>query len=133
MTKLYHAFTKFGSTIYMFGDIKQCDRVEKPSKIHHNYFKSESIKQMCPGQIEMKYIDGEKSRYDIPTKTMLTEFLITGTVSHKFQAKNQVTIIYASSMKLEKGSQKHVVTDLQKIKTIMKSNLSTKAKRNNIG
>lgn len=87
MTKLYHAFTKFGSTIYMFGDIKQCDRVEKPSKIHHNYFKSESIKQMCPGQIEMKYIEGEKSRYDIPTKTMLTEFLITGTVSHKFQAK----------------------------------------------
>ena len=36
-------------------------------------------------------------------------------------------------MKLEKGSKKHVVTDLQKIKTIMKSNLSTKAKRNNIG
>lgn len=24
-TTLYHAFTKFGSTIYMFGDIKQCD------------------------------------------------------------------------------------------------------------
>ena len=80
MTKMYHAFTKFGSTIYMFGDTNQCDPVEKPSKIYYTV----SIKQMCPGRIEMKYIEGEKSRYDIPTKNMLTEFLNTGTISHKF-------------------------------------------------
>ena len=34
MTKMYKAFTKFGSTICMFGDTNQCNLVEKPSKIH---------------------------------------------------------------------------------------------------
>ena len=87
MPKMYHAFTKFGSTIYMFGDTNQCDAVEKPSKIHYDYFKSASIKQMCPVRIEMKYIDGEKSRYDIPTKNMLTEFLNKETIGHKFPPK----------------------------------------------
>ena len=84
---MYHAFTKFGSTIDMFGDANQFDPVEKPSKIHYDYFKSASTKQMCPGRIEMKYIDGEKSRYDIPTKNMLNELLNTGTISHKFPPK----------------------------------------------
>ena len=87
MTKMYHAFIKFGSTIYMFRDTNQCDPVEKPSKIHYDYFKSASIKQMCPRRIEMKYIEGEKSRYDIPTKNMLNELLNTGTISHKFPSK----------------------------------------------
>ena len=34
-------------------------------------------------------------------------------------------------MKLEEESQKHVVTDSQKTKTTMKSNLTTKARRSN--
>ena len=42
---------------------------------------------MCPVRIEMKCIDGEKSRYDIPTKNMLTEFLNKETIGHKFPPK----------------------------------------------
>lgn len=57
MTKLYEAFTKFGSTIYMFGDTNQCDPVEKPSTIHYDYFKSVTIREMCPERIEMEYIE----------------------------------------------------------------------------
>ena len=133
MTKMYHAFTKFGSTIYMFGDTNQCDPVEKPSKMHYDYFKSASIKQMCPGRIEMKYIDGEKSRYDIPTKNMLTEFLNTGTISHKFPPKKQSYHNICYLNETGKGVTEACCNRFTKIKTIMKSNSSTKAKRNNIG
>ena len=132
MTKMYHAFTKFVSTIYMFGATNQCDPVEKPSKIYYDYFKSVSIKQMCPGRIEMKYIEGEKSRYDIPTKNVLTEFLNTGTISHKFPPKKPSYHNICYLNKLGEESLKHVVTDLQKTKTIMKSSLSTEVKRNSI-
>ena len=42
---------------------------------------------MCPERLEMEYIGGKKSRYDITTKNMLTEFLNTETISHTFQPK----------------------------------------------
>ena len=74
MTKLYQAFTKYSMTVYMFGDTNHCNPVEKLSKIHYDYFKSVTIKEMCPERIEMKYIDGIKSRYNEQTRDMLTEF-----------------------------------------------------------
>lgn len=43
----------------MFGDTSQCDPVEKPSKIHYDYFKLVTIREMCPERIEMEYIEGK--------------------------------------------------------------------------
>lgn len=87
MTKIYLAFTKYKLSVYLFGYTNQCDPVEKPSKIHYDYFKSVTIKEMFPERIEMKYIEGIKSRYDTQTRDLLTKFLTTGTISHQFQPK----------------------------------------------
>lgn len=114
----------------MFGDTNQCNPVEKPSKIHYDYFKSVTIKQMYPKRIEMKYINGEKSRYDIPTKNMLTEFLNTGTVSHTFQPKNHRTIIFAILMIQEEESQKQLYTALSRTIKLEYIQLRNKKLRN---
>ena len=58
MRKIYQAFTKYKLSVYLFGYTNQCDPVEKPSKIHYDYFKSVTIKEMFPERIEMKYIAG---------------------------------------------------------------------------
>ena len=63
MSKIYHAFTKYHNTIFMFGDTNQCDPVEKGSQIHHDYFTSVPISEMCPKRTEMKYKEG-CARYD---------------------------------------------------------------------
>lgn len=83
MTKIYHAFTKYHSTIYMFGDTYQSDPVEKGSQCHYDYFSSVAISVMCLRRVQMKYKEG-CSRYDTKTRDMLTKFLETGKVTAKF-------------------------------------------------
>ena len=63
VSKIYQAFTKYHNTIFMFGDTNQCDPVEKGSQIHHDYFTSVPISEMCPKRTEMKYKEG-CARYD---------------------------------------------------------------------
>lgn len=67
----------------MFGDTNQCDPVESKSQVHHDYFMSVAISEMCPKRVEMKYKENS-SRYDVQTRDMLTEFLKTGRVTTKF-------------------------------------------------
>lgn len=55
MNKIYQAFTNCKLTIYMFGDINQCDPVENGSQVHHDYFTSVAISEMCPKRVELKY------------------------------------------------------------------------------
>ena len=86
MTKLYHAFTKYKLTIYMFGDTNQCDPVEPPD-MFYDYFKSVPITEMCPQRVKMKYIE-DNARYDPQTRDLLTEFLDSGKLKI-------VTIIFA--------------------------------------
>lgn len=67
----------------MFGDTNQCDPIEKGHRIHHDYFKSVAISEMCPRRVQMKYKEG-CSRYDSKTRDILTKFLDTGKVTAKF-------------------------------------------------
>ena len=83
ITKIYQAFTKYHDTIYMFGDTNQYDPVENGSQIHHEYFTSVPISEMCPRRVEMKYKEG-CVRYDEQTQDVLITFLETGKVTGKF-------------------------------------------------
>lgn len=69
----------------MFGDVNQCDPVEKGSQIEYNYFRFETIMEMCPGRVQLEYIEGY-SRYDTKTRDTLAKFLKTGKVQPQFPA-----------------------------------------------
>lgn len=58
ITLLYQAFTKHEITIIMSGDTNLCEPINRVKSIRHNYFTSESVSEMCPEHIEMKYIEG---------------------------------------------------------------------------
>ena len=85
MTKIYHAFTKYHNTVYLFGDTNQCSPMEEGSRIHDDYMTSIPISEMCPRRAELKYIEN-CSRYDTD---MLTRFLDYGVVEGKFQPIGQ--------------------------------------------
>ena len=74
MTMLYNAFTKYNITLIMSGDINQCEPINSVKSRRHNYFVSQSVYEMCPNRVEMKYIEGT-ARYDIQTRNMLGNFL----------------------------------------------------------
>lgn len=57
--------------------------MEKGSRMHHEYLKSETISHMCPQRQEMKYIES-CARNDEKTRDMLTKFLKTGKVNPEF-------------------------------------------------
>ena len=84
MTLLYHAFTKHDITIIMSGDVNQCEPINRVKSIRHNYFKSNSVSEMCPDHIKMEYIEGS-ARYDNETRIMLNNFLKYKKLRHKFQ------------------------------------------------
>lgn len=98
MSKIYQAFTKYHNTVFMFGDINQCDPVEKGRRRHYDYFDSVAISEMCPRRVQMKYKEG-CSRYDIKAKNMLTKFLETGKVTAKFAEREPLykNICYSNS------------------------------------
>ena len=70
----------------MFGDINQCDPIEKGSQIHYDYFKSVLLYGMCPKRIEITYIE-EHARYDPQMRDMFTKFLRTGNVNNQFEPR----------------------------------------------
>lgn len=74
ITMLYNAFTKCDITVIMSGDINQCEPINNAKSRRHHYFESQSVYEMCPNRIEMKYIKGS-ARYDIETRNMLGNFL----------------------------------------------------------
>ena len=84
MTMLYNAFTKYNITVIMSGDINQCEPINSVKSRRHNYFESQSVYEMCPNLVEMKYIEGS-ARYDIDTRNMLGNFLTFKNIKHKFQ------------------------------------------------
>lgn len=84
MTLLYQAFTKHDITIIMSGDVNQCEPINRVTSIRHNYFKSNSVSEMCPDHIKMEYIEGS-ARYDNETRIMLNNFLKYKKLRHKFQ------------------------------------------------
>lgn len=88
MTKIYQAFTKYHNAIYMFGDTNQCDPIKNGSQIHHDYFTSVPISEMCPRRVEMNYKEG-CVRYDEQTRDVLAKFLETGKVTSKFAPTGQ--------------------------------------------
>ena len=57
----------------MFRDTNQCDSVEDGSQIHHDYFTSLPISEMCLRRLEMKYKEG-CVRFDEQTRDVLTSF-----------------------------------------------------------
>ena len=57
----------------MFSDTNQCDPVEDGSQIHHDYFTSLPISEMCPRRVEMKYKEG-CVRFNEQTRDVLTSF-----------------------------------------------------------
>ena len=88
MTLLYNAYTKYNITVIMSGDINQCEPINNIELRRHNYFESQSIHEMCPNRVEMKYIEGS-ARYDIETRNMLGNFLTFKNIKHKFQPIGQ--------------------------------------------
>ena len=85
LTKIYHAFTKYHNTIYLFGVTNECDPVERNSQTHYNYLESKTMLEVCPKRVKLEYIGG-CSRYGRKTPDMLTKFLKTGTVQLNFPA-----------------------------------------------
>ena len=88
MTMLYNPYTKFNITVIMAGDVNQCEPINTVKSRRHNYFNSQSVYEMCPKRIEMKYIEG-MARYDIETRNMLGNFLRFKNIKHKFEAIGQ--------------------------------------------
>lgn len=84
ITLLYHAYTKYDITIIMCGDVNQCEPINNVKSRRHNYFNSQSVYEMCPNRVEMKYIKGAV-RYDQQTRCMLGNFLTFKNLKHKFQ------------------------------------------------
>ena len=87
MSMLYNAYIKYDLTIYMYGDHNQTSPVESDSIILHDYTKSHAMHQMCPNRVELEYIKG-LSRYDHRMNELLSSFLKTSTLKHKFKPIN---------------------------------------------
>ena len=88
ITLLYQAYTKFGITIIMSGDVNQCEPINNVKSRRHNYFESKSVDEMCPNRVEMKYIEGS-ARYDQQTRFMLGNLLTYKNLKHKFEPIGQ--------------------------------------------
>ena len=87
MNMIYNAFIKYDITVYMFGDSNQTNPVENNTSVIYDYTKSSAIRQMCPELIQLEYIKGV-SRYDDKMNELLTHFLKTDKIKHKFKAIN---------------------------------------------
>ena len=83
ITLIYKAFTLYDTKVYMFGDPNQCSPVESGSQVSYNYLRSKSVRQMCPKNVTLKYIE-ESSRYDKKTHTVLDSFLAKGKIAKNF-------------------------------------------------
>ena len=81
---IYNSFIKFNTKIFMFGDANQCNPVQQQTSIVYDYTNSYAIRQMCPNIIELEYIKGV-SRYGDDMNKILTNFLNTGSIKHKFK------------------------------------------------
>lgn len=68
----------------MSGDVNQCEPINNIKSRRHNYFLSQSVYEMWPNRVEMKYIEGT-ARYDNNTRIMLNNFLKYKNLKHKFQ------------------------------------------------
>ena len=101
MTKIYNAFTEFGTKVFMFGDPNQCEPVEGGSSINYNYLDSEAIHKMCSGVERLEYIEST-CRYDKRTHEILDKFLRFGKVSAYFQPidKYYMNICYLNSTRI---------------------------------
>ena len=66
ITKIYEAFTMFNNKIYMFGDPNICSPVEGGSQISYDYLRSKTVREMCPRNITLEYIE-KSCRYDKQT------------------------------------------------------------------
>ncbi|XP_068704713.1 uncharacterized protein [Montipora foliosa] len=83
ITLIYKAFLLYGVKVFMFGDPNQCSPVESGSSISYDYLKSASVRQMCPRNVTLKYIE-ESCRYDKKTHIVLDGFLKKGKISKNF-------------------------------------------------
>ena len=88
ITMIYKAFTLYGTKVYMFGDPNQCSPVEPGSQISYNYLRSKSVRQMCPKNVTLKYIE-DSSRYDKKTYSVLNNFLEKGKLAKNFSSINK--------------------------------------------
>ena len=84
MTLIYKAFVMYGIEVYMFGDPNQCEPVEGESHLIYNYNDSVSVRQMCPNNKTLPYIE-ESCRYDRKTHKILATFLKHGKVAGYFE------------------------------------------------
>ena len=103
ITLIYKAFTIYGTKVYMFGDPNQCSPVEAGSQISYNYLKSASVRQMCPKNVTLKYIE-DSSRYDKKTHTVLDSFLKNGKLVKNFTPINKElfkNICYLNKTRIE--------------------------------
>ena len=98
MTLIYEAFVKYNVEVNLFGDPNQCEPIEGESLINYNYIESETIRQMCPNQKTLPYIE-ESCRYDRETHMMLGTLLKHGKVSAYFEpiGKYNKNICYLNS------------------------------------
>ncbi|XP_068692731.1 uncharacterized protein [Montipora foliosa] len=85
ITLIYKAFVLYGIKVYMFGDPNQCSPVESGSKICYDYLKSISVRQMCPQNVTLEYIE-DSCRYDKKTHIVLDGFLKKGKMAKNFGA-----------------------------------------------
>lgn len=69
--------------IYFFGDPNQISGVEDSFSKHVDYTTNPVIKEMISEYITLPYIEAT-ARYDTITKNILTSFLKTGKLTHKF-------------------------------------------------
>ena len=88
ITLLYKAFNQYNITIIMSGDVNQCEPINNIKSRRHNYFESQSVYEMCPNHVEMKYIEGT-ARYDEQTRCMIGNFLTFKNLKLKFQPIGQ--------------------------------------------
>ena len=88
ITLVYEAFVKYNVEVNMFGDPNQCEPIEAGSQMNYNYIESETIRQMCPNQKTLPYIE-ESCRYDNETHRMLATLLKHGKVSAHFEPIGQ--------------------------------------------
>ena len=103
ITLIYKAFVLYGIKVYMFGDPNQCSPVESGSRISYNYLRSKSVRQMCPENVTLKYIE-ESSRYDKKTHSVLDDFLKKGKLVKNFSPiddKLYKNICYLNKTRIE--------------------------------
>ena len=107
MTLIYKAFLLYGIEVYMFGDPNQCSPVESGSKICYDYLKSASVRQMCPKNVSLKYIE-DSCRYDKKTHIVLDGFLKKSKIAKNFSpvdTKLYKNICYLNKTRIEVNTQ----------------------------